>query len=70
MIRLVIFLLGLGMLLVGAASNTERVPLPVDCKSITCSLGFVTLSLDVALMIAGVFLILVAWVFHRINPIS
>ncbi len=70
MIRLGIFFLGLGMLLVGAASNYPRISLPFDCKSITMSLGFVTLSLDVALIIAGVFWIVVAWVFHRLNPIS
>jgi hypothetical protein len=70
MIRLAIFLFGLGMFLVGAASNFERIPMPFDCRSITLSIGFVTLSLDVVLMVAGVFFILVAWVFHRLNPLS
>ncbi len=70
MIRLWIFLLGLGMFLVGAGSNFPSIPMPIDAKSITWSLGYVTFSLDVMLMIAGVFFILVAWVFHRLNPLS
>lgn len=67
MIRVGIFVIGFGMLLLGAASHFERVPKPIDCRSIACTLGYVTLTLDVVLMVAGVFLILVAWVFHRLN---
>ena len=70
MIRLGIFILGFGMLLVGAASHVERIQLPIDCRSITCSLGLVTLTLDVVLMVAGVFLIIMAWVFHRLFRLS
>jgi hypothetical protein len=70
MIRLAIFLFGFGMLLVGAASNYPSIPLPFDCRAITFSLGFVTLSLDVVLIVAGVFFVLVAWVFHRLNPLD
>ena len=70
MIRLTIFLLGLGMLLAGAASNFDRIPLPMDLKTITWSLGFVAFTLDVVLIVAGVFFIVVAWVFHRLNPLS
>jgi hypothetical protein len=69
-IRFAIFVLGFGMFLVGATSNLERVPMPIDCTSITWSIGFVTFTLDVVLMVAGVFFILVAWVFHRLNPLS
>ena len=70
MIRLWIFLFGMGMFLFGAGSNFPSIPMPIDCKSITWSLGYVTFSLDVMLMVAGVFFILVAWVFHRLNPLS
>lgn len=67
MIRLGIFLLGVGMVFIGVANNSQRIPTFIDCKSITCSLGFVTVSLDVILMVVGVFFILVAWVFHKLN---
>jgi len=67
MIRVGIFIVGLGMLLMGALSHVERIPIPIDCRSIACSIGFVTLTLDVVLMVAGVFVIFVAWVFHRLN---
>jgi hypothetical protein len=54
------------MFLVGAASNFERIPLPFDCRSVVCSLGFASFTLDVVLMVAGVFLIVMAWVFTRL----
>ena len=66
MIRLFIFLTGLGLFLFGAASHTQWVRLPFDCRSIECSIGSAVFSLDVVLMIVGVFLILIAWVFHRL----
>lgn len=69
MIRLVIFILGFGMFLVGAASHYEKVALPFDCRSIACTIGFATFSLDVVLIVAGVFLVLIAWVFHRLWPL-
>jgi predicted membrane-bound mannosyltransferase len=66
MIRLIIFLIGLVALLVGAASHGQWIPLPFDCRSIVCSIGSAGFSLDIVLMIAGVFLILIAWLFHRL----
>ena len=65
--RLIIFVLGLGMFLLGAASNFESVSLPIDCKSIECSIGHVVLTLDVILMVVGVFFMLIAFVFHRLQ---
>ncbi len=70
MIRLVIFLVGFGMFLVGAASNYPKIPMPFDCKSITYSFGATAFTLDMVLMIAGVFLVIVALVFNRLNPLS
>ena len=67
MIRLLIFLLGFAMFLVGAASNFAWNPLPFDCRSIECSIGTATFTLDVVLMVAGVFLVLVAWVMHKLE---
>ena len=69
-IRLIIFLVGFGTFLVGAACNYPKITLPFDCRSITFSLGTTTFTLDVVLMVVGVFLVIVAWVFHRLNPIS
>jgi hypothetical protein len=66
MIRLVIFLIGLLALLAGAASNYRWYELPIDCRSIQCKIGSAVFSLDVLLMIVGIFLILIAWIFHRL----
>jgi hypothetical protein len=55
------------MLLVGAVSRWEKNPLPFDCTSIECSIGPTMFTLDVVLMVVGVFLILIAWVFHRLS---
>jgi hypothetical protein len=66
-IRLIIFILGFGLFLFGAASNFPSIPLPIDCKSIECSVGLVVFTLDVILMVAGVFLMLIAWIFHRLQ---
>jgi hypothetical protein len=68
MIRLIIFLLGFGMFLYGAASNFESIPLPFDPKSIAIGISTTALTLDVVLVVAGVFLVLVAWVTHRLTP--
>lgn len=67
MIRFTIFLFGLAAFLLGAASNFPEIPVPIDCRAIVVSVGPSGLTLDVLLMIAGVFLMLVAWVFHRLR---
>jgi hypothetical protein len=67
MIRLTIFVLGLGAFLFGAASNFPKIPMPIDCRSIVCSIGPTGLTLDVILMIIGVFLMIIAWIFHRLS---
>jgi hypothetical protein len=54
------------MFLLGAASNIKSIPLPIDCTAIECSVGLAVFTLDVVLMVAGVFLMLVALVFHRL----
>jgi hypothetical protein len=70
MIRLAIFLSGLLMLLAGANATYHYVDVPWDLRSIVWSIGLVTFSLDVVLVIAGVFLIVIAIVFHRLNTIT
>lgn len=67
MIRLTIFLLGLGAFLFGAASNYPSISMPIDCRSIVLSIGPSGLTLDVILMIIGVFLILIALIFHKLS---
>lgn len=67
MMRLIIFLLGLGAFLFGTASNFPNIPLPIDCRSIVWAVGPSGLTLDVILMIIGVFFMLVAWIFHRLS---
>jgi hypothetical protein len=65
-IRLIIFLLGFGALLLGAESHFQFLDLPFDCRSVICKLGLAVVSLDVLLLVVGVFLILIAWVFTRL----
>ena len=67
MIRLTIFLLGLGAFLFGAASNYPKISMPIDCRSIVWSIGPSGLTLDVILMIIGVFLMLIAFIFHKLS---
>ena len=55
------------MFLVGAASNFPSIPLPFDCKSITCAISTTTFTLDVVMMVAGVFLIMIAWVIKKLG---
>lgn len=70
MIRLVFFLVGFLMFLAGAASHFEFIHLPFDFRTVVCSIGFAAFTLDVVLMVAGVFLVLIAWVFHRLWPLE
>ena len=70
MIRLAIFLFGFAMFLIGASNNLTWMPTLIDCKSITWSLGLVKITLDVVLMVAGIFFIVVAWVFHKLHSLD
>jgi hypothetical protein len=65
--RLAVFLIGLGMLLVGTASNYESIPMPIDLRSIDVSVGTAGFTLDVVLTVAGVFLMLIAWIVHKLS---
>jgi len=71
MIRLIIFLCGLGAFLIGASSNFEtirqRIHLPFDARAIECGIGTVVMTLDVVLMVVGVFLMIIAWIFKKLN---
>ncbi len=67
MIRLVILVIGLLLLLAGAASNFQSIPLLFKLKSVAVAVGTAVFSLDVIMMVTGVFMILIAWVFTRLN---
>jgi hypothetical protein len=59
------------MFLVGAASNYPKISLPFDVKSIVISpFDATTFTLDVLLMVVGAFFMIIAGVFHRINPLG
>ena len=60
MVRVIIFLSGLGSFFIGAASYVPGVPLPINCKTIVCHIGTAALSLDLILMGVGVLLILIS----------
>ncbi|HUV35717.1 MAG TPA: hypothetical protein VMX58_02130 [Patescibacteria group bacterium] len=66
MIRMLIFLIGLVMILLGVSSRFSIVPLPVDLKTIHVSFVAASYTLDVVLMVAGIFLVLVSYVFHKL----
>lgn len=66
MIRLTIFVLGIAMLYVGAASNVEFIPEVYDCKSIELGISLSVMTLDVLLIVLGSIFIVIAWVFHRL----
>jgi len=66
MIRLGFFVTGAVLFLASAASNFERIPMPVDFKSIVWTVGPTALSLDVIMMVVGVFLMLIGFIFHRL----
>jgi hypothetical protein len=55
------------MLVIAALSNYSSVKLPIDCKSIECGIGTAIFTLDVIFAVVGVFLILIAFIFHRLN---
>ena len=58
------------MLLVGVASNYPKISLPFDCKSVAVSVAGATFTLDVVLIAAGIFVVIIAGVFHRLNPLG
>ena len=66
MIRRSIFIIGFLMLVSGGVPRYPQIPFPFNAAEITFTLGTVLLSLDLVLMVAGVFLIIVAWVFHKL----
>lgn len=63
--RPLIFLVGLGSFIFGLASYVPGLPLPIDCKSITCEIGTAVVSLDVLLMGIGIFLIFISVVIGK-----
>lgn len=64
--RIFFFVIGFVTFLVGAISNFSWNPLPFDCRTILCPVGPTVFSLDVVLMVAGVFIMLIAWVLGKL----
>ena len=54
------------MIVIGLLSRFSIVMMPIDLKEIPISFLAVSYSLDVVLLVAGLFLILVSWVFHKL----
>lgn len=71
MIRLAFFLVGLAAFLCGAQCNLvavrDRITLPFDPCMIEVGFSMARMTLDVVLMVAGVFLIMIAWIFKKLN---
>jgi len=65
-IRFVLLLMGLAMVYLGVGSHYPRMPVPFESRAISWSLGFTDMSLDVILVVVGLFLVLIAWVFNRL----
>lgn len=63
--KAIVFLAGLGSMLVGAASYFAGVPFPFDCKSTVCTISTSVITLDIALMAVGIGLILISQLFSN-----
>ena len=66
LVRLFIFVVGLATFLFGVASNFPKIPMPIDTRAITLTISTTVFTLDVVLMVVGVFLIGIAWFFGRL----
>lgn len=67
MLGLIIFLLGGGMLVLGAASYFEIVPSLIDFQHHAVELGPRVFSLDIFLIMLGVLFVLISWVLKRLG---
>ncbi len=54
------------MFLLGLSSRFSIVSLPIDLKSIQVTFVAASYTLDAVLMVAGLFLIFLSWVFHKL----
>jgi hypothetical protein len=64
--RIFLFLVGLVMFLVGAVSNFSWNPLPFNCRAVPCSVGPAVFTLDVVMMVVGVFIMIMVWVLGKL----
>ena len=46
--------------------NYPKIPMPIDTRAITLSISTAVFTLDVVLMVVGVFLMGIAWLFNRL----
>jgi len=58
--RLMIFLSGAGIAIFGGASYFAGIPLPIDCKSIICTISTTPITLDMLFMGIGALLVLLS----------
>ena len=65
--RIFAFLVGLAMFLAGVASYFELLPLPIELKTTTVGISMTGLSLDVVLIVVGVLVMMITWVFGRLS---
>ena len=65
MMRLFPFVLGLGLILVGVSSYFHGVPLPIELGRRTLAVGPVEFTLEVALIMLGILLVLVSMTAPR-----
>ena len=66
MLRLTMLVLGVAMILVGLISRFSLIQLPVDLKAIPITFISVSYTLESVLLVGGLFLLLIAWVFHKL----
>jgi hypothetical protein len=65
MMRLLPFVTGLGLILVGVSSYFHGVPLPIELGRRTFSVGSIEFTLEVAMIVAGILLVLVSMTAPR-----
>ncbi|MEJ2722403.1 MAG: hypothetical protein P8181_14885 [bacterium] len=54
MLRLIVFVIGLGALVVGVSSYFNGVPIPVDLRSSYVTIGIAEFRLDFVMMMLGI----------------
>lgn len=67
MIRLFPFVLGLGLILVGVSSYFHGVPLPIELGRRTLALGPAEFTLEGAMIVLGILLVLVSMTAPRVK---
>jgi len=65
MLKIAMFLSGLGLMIIGVSSYFAGIPLIIDCNSIVCTIGTTLITLDMVVMGVGLLFILISMLFIK-----